>query len=357
MENFTGRKIGLGIVGGGFSMEFQFHEHPGCTIVAVAEQNPDRRAKLQSQYRSDRAYDTLEELLRDREVEAVCLFTPAPEHARHSIQALKAGKHVMCAVPAAFTLEECHQLRETVKETGLTYMMAETSYFRYETIMARRWFREGKFGEVFHSEAEYWHDDLVSMMFNSDGKPNWRHGLAPMQYPTHSTGFLTGVTGERLTRVSCIGWGDEHEVLKSNAYNNPFWNEIGLFHTDKGHSSRMTVGWHAAYPHMERCTWYGAEMSFVMGSGTGQSAAICRRGGVEKVEVVPIYEGLPSELHHESGHGGSHTHLTHEFVSSLLENRRPAVDICEALAYTAPGIVAHESALKGGESMRIPSFD
>ena len=351
------RKVRLGIVGGGFALSFQFHEHPGCVVRAVAEQNPERRATLQSQYKSDCAYETLDELLQDREVEAVCLFTPAPDHAKHSIATLRAGKHVMCAVPAAFTLEECQQLLDAVKETGLTYMMAETSYFRYETIMARRWFREGKFGEVIHSEAEYWHDDLVSWMFDSDGKPNWRHGLSPMQYPTHSTGFLTGVTGERLTRVACIGWGDGHEVLKSNAYDNPFWNEVGLFHTDKGHSSRMLVGWHAAYPHMERCTWYGSEMSFVMPAETGQPATICKRNSVEKIEIVPIYEGLPEALHHESGHGGSHTHLTHEFISALLENRKPAIDIYEALAYTAPGIVAHQSALKGGESLKVPSFD
>jgi hypothetical protein len=40
----------------------------------------------------------------------------------------------------------------------------------------------------------------------------------------------------------------------------------------------------------------------------------------------------------------------------VTHNRRPAVDIHEALAYTVPGIVAHESALKGGERLKIPTF-
>ncbi len=318
--------------------------------------NPERRAGLQQRFQCDRAHETLEELLADREIEAIALFTPPPFHARHSIQALRAGKHVMCAVPAAMNLEECRQLLDTVKETGLTYMMAETSYYRHETILARNWYQEGRFGEIFHTEAEYWHDNLVAIMANKDGSRNWRRGLAPMQYPTHSTGFLIGVTGERLVRVTCIGWGNDAPELKDNDYDNPFWNEIAFFQTDRGHSSRMTVGWNIPYPEMERCTWYGTEMSFVMGSGAGQPPAKCFHGSVEKIEIAPNYEGLPEALRHESGHGGSHTHLTHEFISALLEGRLPSVDVHEALAYTAPGIVAHQSALRGGESMTIPDF-
>jgi len=66
---------------------------------------------------------------------------------------------------------------------------------------------------------------------------------------------------------------------------------------------------------------------------------------------------LPQPLRHNSGHDGSHTFITHEFIDSLLNNRRPVVDIYEAIAYTAPGIVAHQSALKEGEYMKIPDFD
>ena len=66
---------------------------------------------------------------------------------------------------------------------------------------------------------------------------------------------------------------------------------------------------------------------------------------------------LPEAMRHESWHDGSHTFLAHEFIQSIVENRKPADDVYEAVAYTAPGIVAHESALRGGESMKIPPFD
>lgn len=355
-ESKVARKVRLGLVGGGFSTAFQFHEHPDCEVVAVAELRSERRDALQKQVRSENGYATLEELLADKNVEAVGIFTPASDHARHSIAAMEAGKHVLSAVPAAFSLEECEWLLDTVKATGQTYMMAETSYYRRETQLARQWYQEGRFGELFYSEGEYWHEHLDTLMFNPDGSPTWRHGLPPMHYPTHSTAFLIGVTGERLVRVQCVGWGDEHPILRSNAYNNPFWNEVALFQTNLGHASRMTVGWHLAHPEIERASWFGSDFSFFMSSPTGQPNAISESSNVQKVEIPDFYERLPEPLRHSSGHGGSHTHLTHEFIRALVEERRPAIDVYEAIAYTAPGIVAHQSALKDGESMPVPDF-
>jgi hypothetical protein len=66
---------------------------------------------------------------------------------------------------------------------------------------------------------------------------------------------------------------------------------------------------------------------------------------------------LPEPLRHNSGHEGSHTFLTHEFVDAIAHERQPAIDIYESLAYTVPGIVAHNSALKEGELLKIPQYN
>ncbi|PYV27062.1 MAG: hypothetical protein DMG24_05635 [Acidobacteria bacterium] len=68
------------------------------------------------------------------------------------------------------------------------------------------------------------------------------------------------------------------------------------------------------------------------------------------------WETLPPSMRVETGHGGSHTFLTHEFISAILEDRWPAVNVYEAIAYTAPGIIAHQSALRGGEAMKIKDY-
>ena len=185
----SGRKLRLGIVGGRFGLTFQFHEHPECAVVAVSDLRPERRAALQKTYRCDQAYDSLEVLLKDPKVEAVFLATPMPDHPRHVLQCLAAGKHVLCAVPAAMTLDECQQLIAAVKKTGLTYMMAETSHWQQLTISARKFYREGAFGRLYYTESEYHHPGLEELYFEN-GRRTWRHGMAPMQYPTHCTSHL-----------------------------------------------------------------------------------------------------------------------------------------------------------------------
>lgn len=366
------RKVRVGIVGGRFGASFQFHEHPNCTVAAVADLRAERRERLAGVYRCPTVYASLDELLKDKTVEAVGLFTPAPAHVPHALAALRAGKHVLSAVPAAMSLEECARLIEGVERSGLVYMMAETSYYQQLTISARRFHAEGAFGRIYSCESEYHHSGLEELFFE-DGKKTWRHGFPPMHYPTHCTAHLVSVTGERLTEVTCLGWGDEDEILKTNVYRNPFWNETAFFKTDRGTAFRVAVFWKGAHRGTERAQYYGEKMSFFFNHPNGLGPVVTRMseqkerdsGGfarsrpvLERFEEVKWWatEMLPAPLRHDSGHEGSHTFITHEFVSAVLERRRPAVDVYEAVAYTAPGIVAHQSALKGGLQMKIPGF-
>ncbi len=369
----SGRKVRMGIVGGRFGASFYWHEHPNCSVAGVTDLRPERRERLRQVYRCDQSYESMEIMLKQaRDIDAVGIFTEAPNHVRHSIAALNAGKHVVCAVPAAMSLEECQQLIDAVKRTGLTFMMAETSYWQQPTISARKFYQAGEFGTLYDCYSMYRHSGLETLWFEN-GKPTWRHGFPPMNYPTHCTAHLIGVTGERLSEVSCHGWGDDSDALKGNAYRNPFWNETAQFKTDRGHSFRVEVWWAGAHRGCERAEWYGDKMSFLCATPYGAPPTIIRSGQqterdsggfARSAPQVSAYvqpkwwktDLLPESLRHDSGHEGSHTFITHEFIDSILGQRRPAVDVLEAVAYTAPGIVAHQSALKEGELLRIPDF-
>lgn len=367
------RKVRVGIIGGRFGLGFQFHEHPNCIVEAVSDLIPERRKKLMERYGCEKSYESLSLLLKDPKVEAVALFTPMPDHANHVIESLNAGKHVLCAVPVAMSIEECYKILEAVKRTGLKYMMAETSRYRSETISAKKMYEGGKFGDIFSSVAQYYHPGLEELYFESDGSRTWRHGMPPLLYPTHCTAFLIAVTGERLTHVTGIGWGDNDPILKDNVYNNPFWNGTGFFKTNRGHAFQIEVCWKGALAHCERGEWRGDKMSYYMAYKnepthvvhTGEKLTKDDGGfTVAHPELKPYDQEiwwktdmLPEPLRHNSGHGGSHTFITHEFISSIIGDREPEVNIYEALAYTAPGIIAHQSALHDGESMRIPDFD
>ena len=58
----------------------------------------------------------------------------------------------------------------------------------------------------------------------------------------------------------------------------------------------------------------------------------------------------------DGGHGGSHAYLTEEFVTALLQKREPLIDIAWSLNMTVPGVIAHQSALKGGELLKVPQY-
>ena len=238
--------VRIGVVGGNFGAEFQWHLDPNCKVTAVCDLRDDRLDHLVERYGPAAQYKDFRQFLKHPELDAVAIFTPAPLHVWMATEAMKAGKHVISAVPAGMSEEELELLLETVKKTGMKYMMAETSYYRPQVITCREWAQQGKFGTIFYTEAEYHHEGLIAIMFDERGFPTWRHGFPPMHYPTHCVGIVVPITGERLAEVQAIGWGDGHQVLATNEYGNPFWNTTGFFKTSGGHSSRISVFWHVA---------------------------------------------------------------------------------------------------------------
>ncbi len=340
------RKLRVGIVGYGvckFGAAFGFQDHPNVEVAAVSDLIPERCAGLAKACRCEKTYPSLEELVKDDRIEAVFVATDAPRHAKHCIEALKHGKHVASAVPAAFgSLEEGDQLFHAVKSSGLQYMMFETSCFHDELYAMRQIYLAGGLGKLVYSEGEYYH----YMEQPIDSYQGWRIGLPPQWYPTHSNAYYTGVTGGSFTEVSCLGMPSvaAHLQPANNRYQNPFGTEIALFRTSEGGMSRMAVSWDTPGDSGERGRIRGQRGSF---HGKYE--------GLEKNLPAIKRPPLPPTVD-PGGHGGSHGYLMNEFVPAILEQRKPLVDVAWALNMTVAGIVAHQSALKDGELLKIPQY-
>ena len=112
------KKIRMAIVGGGFGLCYYWHLHPNSVVTAVSDLREDRRKALKDYYNCDAVFPSMENMLETAPdtFDAVGIFTPAPDHVRHVIACLKKGKHVICAVPAAMTIEECEELRDAVEK-------------------------------------------------------------------------------------------------------------------------------------------------------------------------------------------------------------------------------------------------
>jgi hypothetical protein len=85
----SARKLRVGIVGGRFGCSFQFHEHPNCIVEAVSDLRPERRDNLMRTYKCSKSYNSLEELVKDKNIDAVAVFTEGPNHVKHVLECLK----------------------------------------------------------------------------------------------------------------------------------------------------------------------------------------------------------------------------------------------------------------------------
>jgi predicted dehydrogenase len=358
------RKIRVGIVGYGFckfGAAFGFQDHPNVEVVAVSDLFPDRRDGLAKACRCKKTYDSLEELVKDDTIEAVFCATDPPHHAQHCMEVLKHGKHVAVNVPAVWgSLEQAEQLYEAVtKARGLKYMMFETSYYHPGLWPIRQIYKDGGFGKHVCSEGEYYH--------YHDGKEpmpsylGWRTGSPPLWYATHSTAFFIGVTGGSLTHVSCQAKPGTWRWLQpgANKFNNTYSTETALFRTSDGGAFRGSCNYDTPGHEGVKGRFRGELGSFDGDTGDGKNwgtfdglaDAAGKRKALPNLDLPPVPPNVDP-----GGHGGAEGRLMNEFVTAILENRTPVVNIAEALNMTIAGVVAHESALKDGELMKIPQF-
>ena len=177
---------------------------------------------------------------------------------------------------------------------------------------------------------------------------------ARMWYPTHATAYYVGVTHKSLLDVSCQGTlpFDEDKRIP-NAIGNMFTSEVGLFRTAEGGLSRMIIcGSQGEYLEAGRVRGeYGGFNESFKGDKTGRKRyAEAIKGGlqIKKYALPPGVE--------PGGHGGSHGYLGHDFIDAILRNRKPRVDVIDALNMTVPGYYAHLSSMKEGETMKIPQY-
>ena len=342
------RKIRVGIVGYGlckFGAAFGFQDHPNVEVVAVSDLFPDRCAELAKACRCEKTYPSLEELVKDPNIEVVFVATDAPSHCQHCIDVLEHGKHVASAVPAVFgSLEDADRLYESVKKSGLNYMMFETSAFHDDCYAMRKIYNADGFGKLVYSEGEYYHYIETPL----DSYKEWRRGCPPLWYPTHSTAYYVCVSGGSFTEVSCYGMKGELEYLQpgKNAYKNPFGTEIALLRTSEGGMSRMLMS--------KDTPGHGGEMGRVRGQ-KGSMVGM-KYDGLADISGMDLAKPpLPPNVA-PGGHGGSHGYLCEEFSNSILQQRTPLVNIAWSLNMTVAGIVAHDSAIKGGELLKVPQY-
>ena len=368
-------QVNVAIIGLGFGAEFIpiYQKHPNANPVAVCRRNEAEMNKVADHYGIEKRFTDYDELLKDNTIDAVHINTPIQDHAEHTLKALRAGKHVACTVPMATSVEDCEAIVKAVKETGLKYMMAETVVFSREFLFVKELYDQGEIGKVQYLQASHPQD--------MEGWPEYWERMKPMHYATHVVSPVLGLVNGRAEYVSCFGSGQINERLKEKS-GSPFAVEschIKIKESDvAAHVYRSLFD--TARQYRESFDVYGSKKSFEWPLIEGEPPVIhtAKRPEPEipeRVQVPDYGSRLPKEIQpftqagvydadehaHLSfiqggGHGGSHPHIAHELVSALTEDRQPYPNAVEAANWTCVGLLAHESAMKGGELMALPEF-
>ena len=170
--------MNVGVAGLRFGMSWAqvFDAYDETDLIAICDVDGEKREQACELLDVESLYESFDEFVRDQRLDAVALFTPAPLHAAQSIQAIKAGKHVLCAVPAVLEMEGARSLVEVASQSDRIYMMAENWVYEPALVRADELYRDGAFGQIYYAEAEYYHG-VEGLRWNPDGSPTWRNSM------------------------------------------------------------------------------------------------------------------------------------------------------------------------------------
>lgn len=388
------KKLNVALVGLSFGLEFAaiYCRHPDVEKVFVVDKNPKllEIAKQRYSIPDNRCFTDLQQVLDIPEIDAVHLVTPPATHAPFSVRVLKAGKHCGCTIPMGMSIEELEDVIRARKESGKNYMFMETTVFQREFLYIQELCQKGEFGRLQYMTCAHYQD--------MEGWPDYWKGFPPLMHPTHAVAPCLMLAGHLPEKVYARGSGKVRKEL-AEQYGCPYSFESALITLQDSditiEMERFLYGVARSYSECFRV--YGEQKSFEWQQLADEDPVIyTRTGALEKVDIltdentqssrgsqileervkIPDYAYLlPKEIadfttntvynnenSHLSfvqggGHGGSHPHLVHEFVRSILEERPALMDDIKGAYWTGTGICAHHSAMRGGEVIDIPRFE
>lgn len=340
-------------------------------LTAVADLDKKLADDFAAEYNVKQVYYNLEDMLKS-DVDAVVLATPIPDHAKHVVAALDAGKHVLSEVVAATTIDECNEIAAAIKRSGKKYMLEENyCYYRPLTIV-KNMVDNDLLGDLYYAECDYLMDFNLRPEF-PEGLQKWRKevyfGTKGHPYITHSIGPLSFIMNDKIKSVSCIGAGDIEGLTADKTC-------VLLCKTEKGKLIKLRHSFVCARPDVY--TYYsfqGTKGCYQGATNVDDMHKVHLRGVHQPNEWKNLFDFrgfLPKEWdifpenHFEemdkrddctSQYDTGAPLLLEEFANCILNDTEPPVSAELALNWTAAGIMSQLSCANGGEVLEVPTFD
>jgi predicted dehydrogenase len=330
--------------------------NPHCRVVAVCD---ERRSKV-AEYGGADGFTSFDEMLDRARPDLVAIVTPGPQHAAQSLAALEAGASVLVETPNVYSAQEASAIVASARARGLKYMLSEDYVYMPWCRRLCEIVSQGALGEIIGAAGEYTHD-CRSFVFADDagtivpfaraGEPGvtplWRlTDLPPLSYSSHTLGPLLTMMGDRCVSVAAV-CGGRTQIAGTPVF--PL--ESAVMHTQRGASISLTNGFILGHPMGFIYALYGTRGAVRVTDFGGPSALIATD------DTGPSWQ--PLDLPWDQGWAGGTAHLgavVNDFVAAVLNDTPPPFDEARSMDFCLPGVLAHESAMCGGERLDIPLY-
>jgi len=145
-------RVRVGLIGAGFVSDIHaaaLKTVPEAEVVAVASATPGKAAAFARPRGIPQAFDDYHELLALTDLDMVTVAIPNHLHAQVTVEAARAGKHVLCEKPLCLTLDEADRMIDACRKAGVLLMYAEELCFAPKYVRAKQLVGEGALGQVF----------------------------------------------------------------------------------------------------------------------------------------------------------------------------------------------------------------
>lgn len=196
--------IGTGMISNKFVADLG-HTSNGIAY-AVGSRNQESADEFAGKYNILKAYDSYDKLLQDPDVDVIYVGTPHPLHKINVIDALNAGKHVLCEKPFTMNAAELEAMIAVAREKKLFLMEAMWTRFLPPIRRVREWIRDGKIGEVRLVKAEFgfrmgWDPEHRLLNPELGGGALLDAGI----YPVSFASMIFGAKPEKVYSTASIG--------------------------------------------------------------------------------------------------------------------------------------------------------
>ena len=317
-EEFIMSKVKVGVIGCGaigrrrHLPEYAAHEN--VEIVAVCDIVEERSNEMAELYGAT-AYVDYTELLKNEEIDAVSVCLPNAMHAPVTIDALNAGKHVLCEKPMATSRQEAEEMIQASIENNKKLMIAHNQRFVASHVKAKQILDSGEIGKVYSFRTTFGHPGPEQ--WSVDGATSWffdkeRAFIGAMgDLGVHKSDLIRYLLGEIVEVGSFVETNAKENTDVDD-------NAVCILKTENGVIGTLTASW-----------------SYV--SGGDNSTIIYGENGVLRLEADPVHsliveykngEVVKYELDkiqsNEEG-GQTNTHVIENFVNCIISDTVPPI--------------------------------